>query len=382
MKINTFKFNEEFVKRYSVGDPNIKWVNFDINKKIEEADVASILDLLFVQFYYVQSHYLREKRQDIVTFLLKHKLVFEKAENYQSFLVMIFIHLVIIDERADIIEQLISVLNEYYGENLRVEQPDFTKNAFLQYCAAYYHKHYKNEEACHLLEFIDHIQHNNDFLATNFFLLTTAYISSGRHRDAFIACQKASQYSLETGNYIRYFYCEMNHARICSSMGDFLNAIDIYQECLNGCETIAPQSRNYLIENIATNYMYLREYRKAIDLIEQIETSKLNNNAAYICALSYWELGNRSKATEWVEIGKNAIYAHKTAELFIQFVETLLTSDDGEKLIDCLGEMNIYEQSTENYATYNYVTRRLIKQFAKMGYYKEAYEYAEDFFKL
>lgn len=379
-------FSEDFITEYSIrGSLDINWVsnNININKEIEKshADISTILDIIFKQFYYAQSHYLREKRKDIVAFLLRYVKTFERAINYEQFLVIIFIHLVILDEREEMIEKLISTLNEFYGENLWVEQLDFTKNAFLQYSAAYYHKHGKNDEAKKILEFVNRIQHNMDFSATNYFLLTTVYISGGKHREAFIACQRASQAALDSGNFTRYFYCEMNRARICSSMGDFLDAIEIYQECLNGSETIAPQSRNYLIENIATNFMYLAEYQKAIEYIDRIPLESINNNAAYICALSYFELGDRSEAAKWVEIGKNAIYAHKTAELFIKLIEILMI-DNSELIINCLREMCAYEKTTENYATHNYVTRRLMKQYAKMEDYKQAYKCAEYFLKL
>lgn len=60
----------------------------------------------------------------------------------------------------------------------------------------------------------------------------------------------------------------------------------------------------------------------------------------------------------------------------------MLMIDNYEQIINCLKEMCAYEKTTENYATHNYVTRRLMKQYVKMEDYKQPCKCAEYFFKL
>ena len=339
-------------------------------------DAEIILDKIFKDFYYYQSFFNSEKRAFIINFLLKSKDLFEKAINYDTFLIMIFIHLVTIKQYDHVVIEIDKYLDDLYKIDYQVYEPDLKILSYIQYRAAFYHFNHQNELAKKQLEYIiqGYPERNIHFLATTYFLLSLVYIANGQLDQAIVSCKETEKLSLETSNYKRYFYSQMNLARTMSALGGFDEAIKLYRECLDGADNLHLDMKTVLLEYIATVMMYNQDYQKAIETLNKINREDISNNSAYIYAFCFLQLNNKAKCFQWIEIGKTASNTQPSADRYLILIEKIARQD--EQMIHYLKDFREYESTTENYGSYQFLNKLLIHYLIESEQYKEACFYA------
>ena len=339
-------------------------------------DAETVLDKIFKDFYYYQSFFNSKKRTAIINFLIKNKDIFEKARNYDVFLIMIFIHFITIKKYDSVVIEIDKYLEDLYKIDYQTYEPDLKILSYIQYRAAFYHFNHQNTLAKKQLEYIvqGYPERNTHFLASTYFLLSLVYIANGELDQAIISCRETEKLSLETNNYKRYFYSQMNLARTLSALGGFNEAIKLYEECLEGAEHLHLNLKTVLLEYIATVMMYNRDYQNAIEALNEINREEISNNSAYIYAFCYLQLDKKDECMQWVKIGKIASNTQHSADRYLILIEKIARQDD--QMIHYLKDFREYESTTENYGSYQFLTKLLIHYLIESEEYKEACFYA------
>lgn len=363
-----------------VHSANYNFLYSDTGKAITdftEIETEKILEKAFKDYYYYHVFFMEKKKKEIIAFLLNYIEQFMSLKNYKKLLIIIFSNIVTIRKFRNESIALDEYLNTSYNDC--ESQTGFEFHYYMQFSAVLHRYCNQNSIAKKQIEYLLKNTNPSDtnLVVMNYYIASLVYTTDGEFDQAMEFCYKAKKLLLENNNYVRYLYNQMTFAKVLSSLGNYKTAKDVYTKCLEGARALNDKVQTNILEYLSTVIMYMKDYSAVITTLDEIDREKISNNAAYLYAYSYLQLGNKEKCKEWIENGKKAIFFHQSAANYLILIDKLLNQNCNE-IIDYLKEFQKSEKSTEFYGSYKFVTKLLIKYLIKTESYKEACYYANE----